>query len=130
MKSYPTCHIAQTLLLPIIISSNQCNMAWLTSTSPITMKSKNGSMKDSGQRAGLFSVMAFINCQKDDILPSCGHHVHPRLHNGLQNIDVGVSVHPKALLKEMGRHDITFTADNAKDHYGGRKFCVHHDRYL
>ncbi|UYV81277.1 hypothetical protein LAZ67_20000639 [Cordylochernes scorpioides] len=64
------------------------------------------------------------------ILPSCGHHVHPRLHNGLQNIDVGVSVHPKALLKEMGRHDITFTADNAKDHYGGRKFRVHHDRYL
>ncbi|UYV60679.1 SLC25A38 [Cordylochernes scorpioides] len=45
-----------------------------------------------------------------------------------QNIDVGVSVHPKALLKEMGRHDITFTADNAKDHYGGRKFRVHHDR--
>ncbi|UYV78984.1 K02A2.6-like [Cordylochernes scorpioides] len=34
------------------------------------------------------------------------------------------SVHPKALLKEMGRHDITFTADNAKDHYGGRKFRV------
>ncbi|UYV70485.1 hypothetical protein LAZ67_7003268 [Cordylochernes scorpioides] len=62
-----------------------------------------------------------------DILPSCGHHVHPRLHNGLQNIDVGVRVHPKALLKEMGRHDITFTADNAKDHYGGRKFRVHHD---
>ncbi|UYV63057.1 hypothetical protein LAZ67_2003000 [Cordylochernes scorpioides] len=61
------------------------------------------------------------NCISD-ILPSCGHHVHPRLHNGLQNIDVGVSVHPKALLKEMGRHDITFTADNAKDHYGGRKF--------
>ncbi|UYV60867.1 hypothetical protein LAZ67_1002641 [Cordylochernes scorpioides] len=28
----------------------------------------------------------------------------------------------RALLKEMGRHDITFTADNAKDHYGGRKF--------
>ncbi|UYV73205.1 hypothetical protein LAZ67_10002174 [Cordylochernes scorpioides] len=46
-----------------------------------------------------------------------------------ENIDVGVSVHPKALLKEMGRHDITFTADNAKDHYGGRKFRVHHDSY-
>ncbi|UYV82780.1 hypothetical protein LAZ67_22000830 [Cordylochernes scorpioides] len=38
-----------------------------------------------------------------------------------------ILVHPKALLKEMGRHDITFTADNAKDHYGGRKFRVHHD---
>ncbi|UYV65661.1 SETMAR [Cordylochernes scorpioides] len=47
--------------------------------------------------------------------------------SGTFNIDVGVSVHPKALLKEMGRHDITFTADNAKDHYGGRKFRVHHD---
>ncbi|UYV65501.1 hypothetical protein LAZ67_3004529 [Cordylochernes scorpioides] len=46
------------------------------------------------------------------------------------NIDVGVSVHPKALLNEMGRHDITFTADNAKDHYGGRKFRVHHDRTI
>ncbi|UYV78963.1 hypothetical protein LAZ67_17000507 [Cordylochernes scorpioides] len=30
--------------------------------------------------------------------------VHPRLHNGLQDINVGVSVHPKSLLKEMGRH--------------------------
>ncbi|UYV65554.1 hypothetical protein LAZ67_3004674 [Cordylochernes scorpioides] len=45
-----------------------------------------------------------------------------------KNAFKGVSVHPKALLKEMGRHDITFTADNSKDHYGGRKFRVHHDR--
>ncbi|UYV64117.1 hypothetical protein LAZ67_2006614 [Cordylochernes scorpioides] len=38
-KSFPTRRIAQTLLLPIIISSDQCNMAWLTSTSPTTMNS-------------------------------------------------------------------------------------------
>ncbi|UYV60193.1 hypothetical protein LAZ67_1000357 [Cordylochernes scorpioides] len=53
---------------------------------------------------------------------SRGHHVHPRLHNGLYDIDVGVSVHPKTLLKEIGRHHITFTDDNAKDHHGGREF--------
>ncbi|UYV82776.1 USP34, partial [Cordylochernes scorpioides] len=53
---------------------------------------------------------------------------HQQDHRGVLHPQVsGISVHPKALLKEMGRHDITFTADNAKDHYGGRKFRVHHD---
>ncbi|UYV70640.1 hypothetical protein LAZ67_8000135 [Cordylochernes scorpioides] len=33
---------------------------------------------------------------------SYGHHVHPRLHHGLQHIDVGVNVHPETLLKEVG----------------------------
>ncbi|UYV62985.1 hypothetical protein LAZ67_2002744 [Cordylochernes scorpioides] len=41
-KSYPTRRIAQTVILPIINSSDQCNMAWLTSTSPTTMKRSKG----------------------------------------------------------------------------------------
>ncbi|UYV64852.1 hypothetical protein LAZ67_3002161 [Cordylochernes scorpioides] len=32
-----------------------------------------------------------------------------------KDIDVGVSVHPEALFKEVGRHDIPFSADDAEE---------------
>ncbi|UYV71810.1 hypothetical protein LAZ67_9000508 [Cordylochernes scorpioides] len=38
-----------------------------------------------------------------------------------KDIDVGVSVHPEALFKEVGRHDIPFSADDAKEDHGSRE---------
>ncbi|UYV67984.1 hypothetical protein LAZ67_5002702 [Cordylochernes scorpioides] len=43
---------------------------------------------------------------------------------------VSVNVYSESLLKEVERHDITFTTDDAKDHHGSRIFSVHHDSII
>ncbi|UYV64875.1 hypothetical protein LAZ67_3002226 [Cordylochernes scorpioides] len=78
-----------------------------------------GGMSESGHICGEWKTRRVALKSVDD--PAKRYQDHG-IGAAYKDIDVGISVHPEALFKEVGRHDIPFSADDAKEDHGSREF--------
>ncbi len=73
----------------------------------------------------LVRVMCWYAMLLPSIRPPCRYCIHPGLDNGLQDIQVDLSVDLQACWEDMGWHHIPLIGDNCHDHYCCWKLCLH-----